>query len=213
LKWNCVLRVFASQVIRANGPIHMLFFIIVIFLGSFYLVNLILAIVAMSYDDCQKQDKEKEEAEEEEQLVCTIIFLLFYWILSTHPMLLLHVSYHSLKNDTNLLIIIIIIISLSKLSNTWRCDGGCLLAASYISLMGAVDLPWKDNFECLILPYCCFQPDREQLVTSPFQDEKDEQTAVWSIKIIQYKCGHHINFRCISYKTDVFITSSYCIRI
>ena len=38
-------------------------------MGSFYLVNLILAIVAMSYDDCQKQDKEDEEAEEEEMLV------------------------------------------------------------------------------------------------------------------------------------------------
>jgi hypothetical protein len=32
-------------------------------MGSFYLVNLILAIVAMSYDDCQKQEKEEEEAE------------------------------------------------------------------------------------------------------------------------------------------------------
>ena len=48
---------------------HMLFFIIVIFMGSFYLVNLILAIVAMSYDDCQKLDKEEEEAEEEEMMV------------------------------------------------------------------------------------------------------------------------------------------------
>src|SRR6218665_614854 len=34
----------------------MLFFVIVIFLGSFYLVNVILAIVAMSYDDCRKED-------------------------------------------------------------------------------------------------------------------------------------------------------------
>ena len=58
------------KVIRANGPIHMLFFVIVIFMGSFYLVNLILAIVAMSYDDCQKQDLEDEEAEEEDMLVC-----------------------------------------------------------------------------------------------------------------------------------------------
>jgi len=41
----------------------MLFFIIVIFLGSFYLVNLILAIVAMSYDDCRKQDQEAEAEE------------------------------------------------------------------------------------------------------------------------------------------------------
>ncbi|XP_074640062.1 sodium channel protein para-like [Tubulanus polymorphus] len=51
-------------IIRANGPWHMLFFMLVIFLGSFYLVNLILAIVAMSYDEQQKQDKADEEAEE-----------------------------------------------------------------------------------------------------------------------------------------------------
>ena len=52
------------QVIRAQGPWHMLFFILVIFMGSFYLVNLILAIVAMSYDEQQKQDEEEEEEEE-----------------------------------------------------------------------------------------------------------------------------------------------------
>lgn len=52
----------------------MLFFIVVIFMGSFYLVNLILAIVAMSYDDCQKLDK--EEAEEEEQQVVQNLVLL-----------------------------------------------------------------------------------------------------------------------------------------
>lgn len=42
----------------------MLFFIVIIFLGSFYLVNLILAIVAMSYDELQKKAEEEEEAEE-----------------------------------------------------------------------------------------------------------------------------------------------------
>jgi len=51
------------QVLTANGSIHIIFFIIVIFMGSFYLVNLILAIVAMSYDDCQKQEQEEEKAE------------------------------------------------------------------------------------------------------------------------------------------------------
>ena len=63
------------KVIRANGPLQMLFFIIVIFMGSFYLVNLILAIVAMSYDDCQKQDLEDEEAEEEDMLVLSLIHI------------------------------------------------------------------------------------------------------------------------------------------
>ena len=59
------------QVIRTNGPWHMLFFILVIFLGSFYLVNLILAIVAMSYDEQQKQDALDAEDEEEEAAVRT----------------------------------------------------------------------------------------------------------------------------------------------
>lgn len=52
-------------VLRSAGPWHMLFFIVIIFLGSFYLVNLILAIVAMSYDELQKKAEEEELAEEE----------------------------------------------------------------------------------------------------------------------------------------------------
>uniref|UniRef100_T1JEU7 Sodium channel protein n=1 Tax=Strigamia maritima TaxID=126957 RepID=T1JEU7_STRMM len=54
-------------VLRSMGPMHMLFFIFIIFLGSFYLVNLILAIVAMSYDELQKR-AELEEQEEQEIL-------------------------------------------------------------------------------------------------------------------------------------------------
>lgn len=49
----------------------MLFFIVIIFLGSFYLVNLILAIVAMSYDELQKKAEEEEAAEEEAIRVST----------------------------------------------------------------------------------------------------------------------------------------------
>ena len=41
------------------GPGHILFFIFNIFLGSFYLINLILAIVAMSYDELQRQAEEE----------------------------------------------------------------------------------------------------------------------------------------------------------
>lgn len=44
----------------------MLFFIVIIFLGSFYLVNLILAIVAMSYDELQKKAEEEDAAAEAE---------------------------------------------------------------------------------------------------------------------------------------------------
>ncbi|XP_064104911.1 sodium channel protein para-like isoform X2 [Macrobrachium nipponense] len=49
-------------VLRAAGPWHILFFVVIIFLGSYYLVNLILAIVAMSYDQLQKKAEEEEEA-------------------------------------------------------------------------------------------------------------------------------------------------------
>ena len=42
-----------------NGPMHILFFIFNILLGSFYLINLILAIVAMSYDELQRQAEEE----------------------------------------------------------------------------------------------------------------------------------------------------------
>ena len=41
-------------VLRATGPVHIVFFLANIFLGSFYLINLILAIVAMSYDELNR---------------------------------------------------------------------------------------------------------------------------------------------------------------
>ncbi|KAM7063718.1 sodium channel protein type 10 subunit alpha isoform 3-T3 [Molossus nigricans] len=40
-----------QQTLRASGKIYMVFFVIVIFLGSFYLVNLILAVVTMAYEE------------------------------------------------------------------------------------------------------------------------------------------------------------------
>jgi len=57
------------QVLRAEGLPHSLYFIFVILLGSFYLVNLILAIVAMSYEDQQKADQnDAEEARQEKEV-------------------------------------------------------------------------------------------------------------------------------------------------
>jgi hypothetical protein len=44
---------------------HVFFFIVVIFFGSFYLINLILAIVAMSYKE--QQEKAIVEAEQVEK--------------------------------------------------------------------------------------------------------------------------------------------------
>lgn len=39
------------QIIRASGPWNVLFFLCVVFFGSFYLINLMLAVVAMSYEE------------------------------------------------------------------------------------------------------------------------------------------------------------------
>lgn len=54
-----------TQILRAAGKTYMLFFVVIIFLGSFYLINLILAVVAMAYDEqnqaTQQEAKEKEE--------------------------------------------------------------------------------------------------------------------------------------------------------
>lgn len=54
------------QTLRAAGKTYMIFFVLVIFLGSFYLINLILAVVAMAYDEqnqatlAEAKDKEDE---------------------------------------------------------------------------------------------------------------------------------------------------------
>ena len=39
-----------TQVIATGGPMQVVFFSIVVFFGSFYLINLMLAVVAMSYE-------------------------------------------------------------------------------------------------------------------------------------------------------------------
>ena len=56
-----------QMVLRTTGPWHCIFFMFNIFLGSIYLINLILAIVAMSYDDLQKKASEEETAAAEEE--------------------------------------------------------------------------------------------------------------------------------------------------
>uniref|UniRef100_A0A665VDX4 Sodium channel protein n=1 Tax=Echeneis naucrates TaxID=173247 RepID=A0A665VDX4_ECHNA len=55
-----------KQTLRAAGKPYMVFFVLVIFLGSFYLVNLILAVVAMAYEE-QSQATIKEAKEKEEE--------------------------------------------------------------------------------------------------------------------------------------------------
>ncbi|CAB1435050.1 unnamed protein product [Pleuronectes platessa] len=55
-----------QQTLRASGKPYMMFFVLVIFLGSFYLINLILAVVAMAYEE-QSQATIKEAKEKEEE--------------------------------------------------------------------------------------------------------------------------------------------------
>ncbi|XP_063285757.1 sodium channel protein type 2 subunit alpha-like [Pelobates fuscus] len=55
-----------QQTLRASGKTYMIFFVLVIFLGSFYLVNLILAVVAMAYEEQNQAmliEAEQKEAE------------------------------------------------------------------------------------------------------------------------------------------------------
>uniref|UniRef100_A0A3Q3B869 Sodium channel protein n=1 Tax=Kryptolebias marmoratus TaxID=37003 RepID=A0A3Q3B869_KRYMA len=74
--------------LRAAGKTYMIFFVVVIFLGSFYLINLILAVVAMAYAEqnaatiSEAKQKEEEYAqmlealkrrEEEEPFLPTVI--------------------------------------------------------------------------------------------------------------------------------------------
>ncbi|XP_015793193.1 sodium channel protein para-like isoform X2 [Tetranychus urticae] len=56
-----------QMILRTTSPWHIIYFIGAIFLGSIYLVNLILAIVAMSYDELQKKlvDEDLAAAAEE----------------------------------------------------------------------------------------------------------------------------------------------------
>eukprot|EP00063_Salmo_salar_P027810 XP_014002645.1 PREDICTED: sodium channel protein type 8 subunit alpha-like [Salmo salar] len=52
--------------LRAAGKTYMLFFVLVIFVGSFYLVNLILAVVAMAYEEQNQATMEEAEQKEAE---------------------------------------------------------------------------------------------------------------------------------------------------
>lgn len=107
--------------LRSAGPWHMLFFIVIIFLGSFYLVNLILAIVAMSYDELQKKAEEEEAAEEEALRVrnsvhnASVILPLYTDIIMMDSLdvLLLTVQYLTFHVLSNKLFLSLLILCLS----------------------------------------------------------------------------------------------------
>uniref|UniRef100_G1KIU2 Sodium channel protein n=1 Tax=Anolis carolinensis TaxID=28377 RepID=G1KIU2_ANOCA len=94
-----------QQTLRASGKIYMLFFMLVIFLGSFYLVNLILAVVTMAYEEQSKATIAETEAKErkfreamemlkKEQEVCISFCFLSETISVFHILFMLPVLLH-----------------------------------------------------------------------------------------------------------------------
>ncbi|XP_044531444.1 sodium channel protein type 11 subunit alpha [Gracilinanus agilis] len=53
-----------QQTLRVAGPYAVVFFVVIIFLGSFYLINLTLAVVTMSYEEQNKNVAAETEAKE-----------------------------------------------------------------------------------------------------------------------------------------------------
>ncbi|XP_075386549.1 sodium channel protein type 9 subunit alpha isoform X3 [Tenrec ecaudatus] len=53
-----------QQTLRVAGKTYMIFFVLVIFLGSFYLINLILAVVAMAYEEQNQANIEEARQKE-----------------------------------------------------------------------------------------------------------------------------------------------------
>ncbi|KAM8843860.1 sodium channel protein type 4 subunit alpha B isoform 2-T4 [Spinachia spinachia] len=60
--------------LRAAGKTYMMFFVVVIFLGSFYLINLILAVVAMAY--AEQNEATMAEAKQKEEEYAQILEML-----------------------------------------------------------------------------------------------------------------------------------------
>lgn len=78
---------FSSQTIRTSGKSYILFFMAVIFLCSFYLFNLILAVVTMAYEEQNKATLAETEAKEkllqnahqilEKEQVCKLFYIVY----------------------------------------------------------------------------------------------------------------------------------------
>lgn len=63
--------IFTLQVLATCGPMSVSFFTVVVFFGSFYLINLMLAVVALSYEE------EAEITNEASSSSLTIYFKLY----------------------------------------------------------------------------------------------------------------------------------------
>lgn len=64
--FSVLVCLFVPQTLRAAGKTYMIFFVLVIFVGSFYLVNLILAVVAMAYEEQNQATIEEAQQKEAE---------------------------------------------------------------------------------------------------------------------------------------------------
>uniref|UniRef100_A0A8C3T8K5 Sodium channel protein n=1 Tax=Chelydra serpentina TaxID=8475 RepID=A0A8C3T8K5_CHESE len=82
-----------QQTLRASGKIYMLFFMLVIFLGSFYLVNLILAVVTMAYEEQNKATIAETEAKERKFREAMELLKKEDPIISLH--VFIHINLHS----------------------------------------------------------------------------------------------------------------------
>ena len=67
-----------------GGPMSVIFFTIVVFFGSFYLINLMLAVVAMSYEEeAEANEKVMLKYELILESICFIISHYFEYIFQT----------------------------------------------------------------------------------------------------------------------------------
>uniref|UniRef100_A0A4W6EU92 Sodium channel protein n=1 Tax=Lates calcarifer TaxID=8187 RepID=A0A4W6EU92_LATCA len=89
--------------LRAAGKTYMIFFVVVIFLGSFYLINLILAVVAMAY--AEQNEATVAEAKQKEEEYAQIMEALkkreeeskntLQWMVHTHTHTHIHTHTHT----------------------------------------------------------------------------------------------------------------------
>lgn len=56
------------QLLRAGGPWNVFYFIITIFFGAFYLINMMMAVVSLAYAEEDKVDSACRQTKEEKKM-------------------------------------------------------------------------------------------------------------------------------------------------
>ena len=62
-----------DKVLMANGYSHIIFFVLIIFLGAFYLMNLVLAVVAVRYELTKSEDDKSRDTTQETSNVMDLV--------------------------------------------------------------------------------------------------------------------------------------------